>query len=152
MRNYDVLFQQKDPDQSEHLSKVVYKFACAGCNTAYINQICRHLANRIDEHFAKDKRPHIYQHLMSSKDCSDQYSKDCASVLDTANSKHQLRIKEYIYITWLKPILNKQKQCQCIASLSFKEHFLLFFFFVPDSFHFTVCVIYLIVTFNCFYI
>ena len=30
---------------------------------------------------------------MSSKDCLDKCSKDCFSVLDTANTKYQLRIK-----------------------------------------------------------
>ena len=49
--------------------------------------------------------------------------------IDTTNTKHQLRIKESLYITWLKPIFNKQKQYQYITSLSFEVHFLLFFFF-----------------------
>ena len=122
-------FSTKDPYQSEHLSKVVYKFVCASCNASYVSQTCRHLATRIDEHFGKDKKSHIYQHLMSSKDCLDKCSKDCFSVLDTANTKHQLRIKESLFITWLKPILNKQKQCQCITLLSFQVRFLLFLFF-----------------------
>ena len=79
----------------------------------------QHLATRIDEHFGKDKKSHTYQDLMPSKDCLDKYSKDCFSVVDTLNSKHQWQIKESLHITWLKPILNKQKQCQCITSLSF---------------------------------
>ena len=112
-------FSTKDTYQSEHLSKVVYKIVCASCNASYVGQTCRHLATRIDEHFGKDKKSHIYQHLMSSKDCLDKCSKDCFSVLDTANTKHQLRIKESLYITWLEPILNKQKQYQYITSLSF---------------------------------
>ena len=72
----------------------------------------QHLAARIDEHFVKDKKPHIYQDLMPSKDCLDKCSKDPFSVVDTLNTKHQLQIKESLYITWLKPSLNKQKQCQ----------------------------------------
>ena len=81
-------FSTKDPYQSEHLSKVVYKFVCASC-----------YATRIDKHFGKNKKSHIYQYLMSSKHCLDKCSKDCFSVLDTANTKHQLRIKESLYIT-----------------------------------------------------
>ena len=100
-------FSTKDPYQSEHLSKVVYKFGCASCNASYAGQTCRHLATRIDEHFGKDKKSHIYEHLMSSKDRWDKCSKDCFSVLDTGNTKHQLRTKESLYITWLKPILNR---------------------------------------------
>ena len=86
-------FSTKDPYKSEHLSKVVYKFVCASCNASYVGQTCRHLATRIDEHFGKDKKSHIYQHLMSSKDCLGKCSTDCFSVLHTANTKHQLRIK-----------------------------------------------------------
>ena len=112
-------FPTKDPYKREHLSKVAYNFVCASCNASYIGQTCRHLATRIDEHFGKDKNSVIYQHLMSFKDCLDKCSKDSFSVLDTANTKHQLRIKESLYITWLKPILNKQKQYQYITSFSF---------------------------------
>ena len=104
-------FSTKDPYQSEHLSKVVYKFACASCNASYVGQTCPHLATRIDEYFGKDKKSHIYQHLMLYKDYLDKCFKDCFSVLDTANTKHQLRIKE----THFK---YKQKQYQYITSLS----------------------------------
>ena len=103
------VYPAKDPYKSERLSKVVYKFVCTSCNASYAGHTCRDLASRIDEHFGKDKKSHIYQQLMSSKDCLDKCSEDFFSVLDTANTKHQLRIKEYLYITWLKPILNKLK-------------------------------------------
>ena len=85
---------------------------------------------------------------MLSKDCLDNCSKDCFSVLDTTNTKHQLRIKESLHITWPKFILNKQKQYQYITSLSSSFSFVLF----PNLFDFTVWSIYLIATFNCFYI
>ena len=62
---------------------------------------------------------HIYEHLMSSKDCLDKCFKDFFSVLDATNTMHLLKIKESLYIKWLKPILNKQKQCQYITLLSF---------------------------------
>ena len=79
-------FLTKDPYQSEHLSKVVYKSVSASCNACYVGQTCRHMATRIDEHFGKDKKSHIYQHLMSFKDFLDKCSKDCFSVLDTADT------------------------------------------------------------------
>ena len=122
-------FSAKEPFKTEDLSKVAYNFVCASCNANYVAQTCRHLATTIDEHFGKDKKSHIYQHLMSSKYCLDKCSKDCFTVLDTGNTKHQLRIKESLYITWPKAILNKQKQYQYVTSLSFQFHFLLFFFF-----------------------
>ena len=101
-------FSTKDPYQSEHLSKVVYKFVCASCDASYVSQTCRHLTTRIDEHFRKDKKSHISTSYVIRR-----------FVLDTTNTQHQLRIKESLHITWLKPILNKQKQYQYITSLSF---------------------------------
>ena len=113
------MFSSKDPYRSDHISKVVYKFVCASCNASYVGRTGRHLATRIDEHFGKDKKSHIYQHLTSSIDCLDKCSKECFSILDTANTKHQLQIKEALYIAWLKPTLNKQKHHQYITSLTF---------------------------------
>ena len=111
-------FSYKDSYPSVLSSKVVYKFVCASCNASYVGQTHRHLTTRIDEHFGKDKKSHIYQHLMSSVDCLDACSRDCFSILDTARTKHQLRTKESLFISWLKPTLNKQKSHQYIISLS----------------------------------
>ena len=33
-------FSTKDPYQSKHLSKVVYKFVCSNCNGSYVGQTC----------------------------------------------------------------------------------------------------------------
>ena len=112
-------FSTKDPYQSEHLSKVIYKFVCASCNANCVGQTSRHFETRIDEHVGKEKKSHIYQYLVSPKDCLDKCSKDYFSVLDTQNTKLQLRIKESLWIPWLEFILNKQKQYQYIPSLSF---------------------------------
>ena len=67
---------------------------CVSCNAINVGQTCRHFTTRIDEHFGRDKKSHIYQHLMSYTDRLDKCSKDCFSVFDTTNTKHQLRIKE----------------------------------------------------------
>ena len=106
-------FWYKDSYPSVLSSKVVYKFVCASCNASYVGQTHRHLTTRIDEHFGKEKMSHIYQHLMSSADCLEACSRDCFSILDTARTKHQLRIKESLFISWLKPTLDKQKPYQC---------------------------------------
>ena len=90
-------------------SKVVYNFVCASCNASYVAQTNRHLATRIDEHFGKDEKSHIYKHLMSSTDYLNAFSGDCFSILDTTRTRHQLRIKGSLFINWLKPISNKQK-------------------------------------------
>ena len=44
---------------------------------------------------------------MSSADCLNACSRDCFSILDTARAKYQLHIKESLFISWLKPTLNK---------------------------------------------
>ena len=75
--------------------QVFYKFAFTNCIISHVGQTCRHLATRIDEISGRDKESYIYQPLMSFKDCFDK----CFSVLDTANTKHQLRIIESLYIT-----------------------------------------------------
>ena len=100
-------FSYKDSYPSFLSSKVVYKFVCASCNASYVGQTHQHLTTRIDNHFGKDKKSHIYQNLMSSADCLNACSRDCFSILDTARANHQLRIKESLFISWLKPTLNK---------------------------------------------
>ena len=64
---------------------------CASCNASYVGQTYWHVATRIDEHFGKDKKSHIYQHLISSKDCLDKCSNDCFSIYD--KHQHQGSIK-----------------------------------------------------------
>ena len=60
---------------------------------------------------------------MSSADCLNACLRDCFSILDTARTKYQLRVKESLFICWLKPTLNKQKSHQYIISLSFDLSF-----------------------------
>ena len=55
---------------------------------------------------------------MSSADCLNACSRDCFSIVDTARTKHQLRIKESLFISWLKATLNKQKSHQYIIALT----------------------------------
>ena len=55
---------------------------------------------------------------MSSADFLNACSRDCFSILDTARTKHQLRMKESLFISWLKPTISKQKPHQYIISLS----------------------------------
>ena len=111
-------FSYKDSYPSVLSSKFVYKFVRASSNASYVAQTHRHLTTRIDEHFGKDKKSHIYQHLMSSGGCLNACSRDCFSILDTARTKHQLHIKESLFISWLKPTLNKQKSHQYLISLN----------------------------------
>ena len=97
-----------DPIPDSLKSSVVYKFQCAGCEASYIGETSRHLSTRIDEHLRKDKNSHVFKHLLGSQQCKDTVSADCFSILDTAPTQHQLRVKEILHITWNKPSLNKQ--------------------------------------------
>ena len=56
-------FSYKDSYPSVLSSKVDYKFVCANRNVSYVGQTPQHLTTRIDEHFGKDKKSHIYQHF-----------------------------------------------------------------------------------------
>ena len=105
IKNY---FSMKDKIPESLNSYVVYEFKCAGCNSCYIGETHRHLPIRIDEHLRTDKKSHIYQHIREKVECFDKVTPDCFSILDTASTKFQLKLKEGLYIGWKKPDLNKQ--------------------------------------------
>ena len=85
---------------------------------SYVGQTHQHLTTRTDEHFGKVKKSYVYQHLMSSADCLNACSSDCFSILYTTRTKHQLRIKESLFISWLNRTLNEPKSHQYNISLS----------------------------------
>ena len=89
-------------------NSVVYKFSCAGCSACYVGETNRHLATRVREHLTSDKNSHIFQHINGSEACRSLCSEDCFSILDTASTSFQLKIKEALHIGWEKPSLNKQ--------------------------------------------
>ena len=104
-------FSNKDKFTSfDHASQVIYKFVCASCNAGYIGETERHLSVRVKEHF-KDKNSHVYKHINASSQCKEACNESCFSILDRANTKHQLRVKEGLYIKWQQPSLNKQLYC-----------------------------------------
>jgi len=89
-------------------SNVVYKFKCANCAVSYIGETTRNFGTRIKEHLRTDKQSHIYKHLRKDEKCFDNSTENCFSILDTASSVYQLKIKEGLYIDWEQPELNKQ--------------------------------------------
>ena len=40
---------------------------CAGCNSVYVGETCRHISTRVREHLCTDKNSHVYKHLQSYK-------------------------------------------------------------------------------------
>ena len=101
------MFSAKDSLPSHLKCNVVYKFSCASCNACYIGETTRHFSKRVDEH-TKDKKSHIFKHLNSNPDCKIAFSTNCFSILDSAPTQYQLKIKEGLYIGWEKPSLNVQ--------------------------------------------
>ena len=91
-------------------SSVVYKFSCAGCNSVYVGETCRHISTRIREHLATDKNSHTFKHLQSSKPCKDACNDSYYEIIDSAKSYQQLKIREAFHILWDAPDLSKQVQ------------------------------------------
>ena len=82
---------------------LVYKFTCASCSSNYIGESCHHLKTRIEEDIKKGKKSHIFKHLHSTTTCYDSYNSLCFKIIDKANSKFDLKIKEALHINWKKP-------------------------------------------------
>ena len=101
-------FSLKDCISKSLKSNVVYKFSCAGCNACYIGETTRHLTTRIKEHLQSDKNSHVYKHIHESIGCYEKTDSNCFSILDSAPTQYQLRLKEAMHIQWQKPILNRQ--------------------------------------------
>ena len=66
------------------------------------------MKTRIDEHTKKDKLSDVYKRLHESEIFFQNYNNECFSILDTASTKLQRKLKEGLYIGWEMPELNKQ--------------------------------------------
>ena len=83
----------------------------------FIGETCCHFETRIEEHIKKDSKSHIFKHLHSTATYFDSYNSFCFKIIDKANSKFDLKIKEDLHINWRKPNLNA-KQSQLALTLS----------------------------------
>ena len=102
------LFSTKDKVPYGVKSYVAYKFLCAGCNANYVGETYRHISARTHEHLETDKSSNIYRHLLKNLQWKSICDENCFSILDSARTKYTLKLKEGMYIKWLKPSLNKQ--------------------------------------------
>ena len=80
-------------------SFLVYKFACGSSSSSYIGETCRHFKTRIEENIKKDNKCHIFKHLHSTATCFDSYNSLCFKIIDIANSKFYIKIKEVYILT-----------------------------------------------------
>ena len=53
--------------------------------------------------------------LHSTATCFDLYNSFCFEIIDKANSKFDLKIKEALHINWQKPNLNAQQNHLALA-------------------------------------
>ena len=130
IKNY---FSYKDPIPDDLKSFLVYKFTCASCSSSYIGETCSHFKTRIEDFIKKDNKSHIFKHLHSTATCFDSYNSLCFKIIDKANSKFALKIKETLHINWRKLNLNGQQNHLALTLslwlLSPLVLFCLFFFF-----------------------
>ena len=54
------MFSSKDSVPNGLRSRVVYKFACAGCNACNVGETAPHFSTRAREHLASDRASHIF--------------------------------------------------------------------------------------------
>ena len=95
-------FSYKDPIPDDLKSFLVYKFTCASCSSSYIGKTCCHFKTRIEGHIKKDNKSHIFKHLHSTATCFYSYNSLSFKIIDEANSKFDLKIKEALHINWRK--------------------------------------------------
>ena len=103
-------FNVKDPIPMSLKSFVVYKFVCPGCNACYIGETTRHLSTRIQEHLEKDKKSHIFAHLVHNEICKALSTENCFEIIVSATTSFRLKLKETMHIIWKMPSLNKQQK------------------------------------------
>ena len=106
VKNY---FSYKDPISHDLKSFLVYKFTCPNCSSSYIGKTCLHFKTRIEEHIKKHSNFHIFKHLQSAATCFDSYNSLCFKIIDKANPKFNLKIKEALHINRRKSNLNAQQ-------------------------------------------
>ena len=121
-----VIFHIKTPIPDDLKSFLVNKFTCASCSSSYIDKTCCHFKTRIEQHIKKDNKSHIFKHLHSTTTCFDSCNSLSFKIIDKANSKFDIKIKEALHISWTKSNLNAQ-QNHLVLTLSLQFLSLLFF-------------------------
>ena len=102
-------FPYKYPIPNDLKSCLVYKLVFTSCSSSHIGETCRHFKTRIEEDVKKYNKYHNLKHLRSSETCFDSYNSLCFKIIDKANSKFELKIKEALHINWRKPNLSAQQ-------------------------------------------
>ena len=101
------MFDVQNPVPDGLRSRVVYKFACAGCNACYVGETARHFSKRAREHLASDRASHIFKHLQNSEHCRALRSLDCFHILDHEKAFHIQRQQPLIFESTITPCKSK---------------------------------------------
>jgi hypothetical protein len=91
----------------------VYQFKCQCCNALYLGKTCRHLHTRISEHCGISALTGNPLSCVSKSSISD-HSREAGhpiepsdfKIVTSANSNHDILIKESLLIAQTKPSLN----------------------------------------------
>ena len=82
-----------------------------------IGETKSHLPLKFMEHLQTDGKSYILRHLNKNPNCRDLRNGSCFIIIDHASSSFRLNLKEALPITWLKPVLSKQKNHMSILTL-----------------------------------
>ena len=109
--------------------------------TGYIGKACRHFKTRIKEHIKKDSKSHNFKHLPSTATCFDWHIFFYFKIIDKANSKFDLKIKEALHVNCRKSKLNAQRNdlALTLSLLLMSPPLLILFFFYLVWFCFCFC-------------
>ena len=102
-KNY---FSNKDPIPDDLKSFVVYKFTCVSCSFSYIGEACCHFETSIEKHIKMCNKSYIFKHLHSITTCFESFNSLSFKIIDKANPKFSLKIKEALHINWRNSVKN----------------------------------------------
>ena len=98
-------FSYKDPIPDDLKIFPSIQITCASCSSSYISETCHHFKTKTEDHVKKDNKSHIFKHRHSTTTCFNSYKSFSLKIIDKANSKFDLKIKEAVHINWTKPNL-----------------------------------------------
>ena len=118
-RRLSSCFSFKDKIPSSLMSGVIYKYTCAECNLCYIGSTKRYWEKRFEEHTHRSALTgkklsgvQVYapmQHMRSDSCCRDSMSRDEFTIIGREKNPYLLKVKESIFISTQKPVLNGQQ-------------------------------------------
>ena len=107
IKNY---FSYKDPIPNDLKSFLVYKFIVLAVVLTILGKLVVILKLGLRSiYIKKDNKSHIFKHLHFTATCFDSYNSLCFKIINKANSKFDLKIKEAFHINWRKLDLNAQQ-------------------------------------------